>query len=120
MPLFDDHHGVVGPAERPQRVDERRVGGRRRAGGVGDEIVDGEDVVLDACGRRARDERGGDGDSGGDLSECEHRAPFGRSGSPRTKDVRASAPRGFAPDISCAAERQGPVAQPVFKTGTPA
>ena len=31
---------------------------------------------------------------------------------------RSRAPRN-ARDISCAAERQGPVAQPVFKTGTP-
>jgi hypothetical protein len=35
------------------------------------------------------------------------------------REVRARPPDGFAVHISCAVERQGPVAQPVFKTGTP-
>ena len=120
MPLFDDHHGVVGPAVRPQALtsDASATGA---CPAVGDEIVHGEDVVLDACARRARCECGDDGDPGDDMTHREHRAPFDSAGFPRgPKDVRAPTPRGFTLDISCAAERPGPVAQLVFKTGTPA
>ena len=65
---FAVHHGPVGLAASPPRVDELRIVARGREAGIGHEPAEDEDVDRRARRRRRREHRRrGRGDCGGDA-----------------------------------------------------